>query len=100
MSVPALAVAATGHRVTIMSAIYAMVRTTIVELAAPMRTIDVSLPKGGVGKTFLATHLTWYLAEPAGRRVVFVALDPTSRSSLPPAPPRPVRFAAAPFFTF
>src|SRR3546814_77817 len=94
MSVPALAVAATGHRVTIMSAIYAMVRTTIVELAAPMRTIAVSLLKGGVGKTFLATHLAWYLAEAAGRRVVFVDLDPQGSSSRRLAGERPGGFAA------
>ena len=37
-----------------------------------MKTIVVSLLKGGVGKTFLATHLAWYLAEPPERRVAFV----------------------------
>jgi chromosome partitioning protein len=46
-----------------------------------MRTIVISLLKGGVGKTFLATHLAWYLAEAAGRRVVFVDLDPQGSSS-------------------
>ena len=45
-----------------------------------MRTIAVSLLKGGVGKTFLATHLAWYLDEAAGRRVVFVDLDPQARA--------------------
>jgi len=46
-----------------------------------MRTIVVSLLKGGVGKTFLATHLGWYLAEAPGRRVVFIDLDPQGSSS-------------------
>jgi chromosome partitioning protein len=46
-----------------------------------MKTIVVSLLKGGVGKTFLATHLAWYLAEAPGRRVVFIDLDPQGSSS-------------------
>ena len=59
-----------------------------------MRTIAVSLLKGGVGKTFLATHLAWYLAEAAGRRVVFVDLDPQGSSSRRLAGERPGGFAA------
>lgn len=46
-----------------------------------MKTIVVSLLKGGVGKTFLATHLAWYLAEPPERRVAFVDLDPQGSST-------------------
>lgn len=46
-----------------------------------MKTIVVSLLKGGVGKTFLATHLAWYLAERAGRRVAFLDLDPQGSST-------------------
>ena len=59
-----------------------------------MKTIAVSLLKGGVGKTFLATHLAWYLAEAAGRRVVFVDLDPQGSSSRRLARERPGGFAA------
>ncbi|MFD1960183.1 ParA family protein [Novosphingobium panipatense] len=46
-----------------------------------MKTIVVSLLKGGVGKTFLASHLAWYLAEPPERRVAFVDLDPQGSST-------------------
>ena len=46
-----------------------------------MKTIVISLLKGGVGKTFLATHLAWYLAEQPGRRVAFIDLDPQGSST-------------------
>ena len=59
-----------------------------------MKTIVVSLLKGGVGKTFLATHLAWYLAEAAGRRVVFVDLDPQGSSTRRLAGERQGGFAA------
>ena len=49
--------------------------------AVPMKTIVVSLLKGGVGKTFLATHLAWYLAEQGGNRVAFLDLDPQGSST-------------------
>ena len=46
-----------------------------------MKTIVVSLLKGGVGKTFLATHLAWYLSEQGGNRVAFLDLDPQGSST-------------------
>ncbi|SEJ80685.1 chromosome partitioning protein [Sphingobium sp. AP50] len=46
-----------------------------------MKTIVISLLKGGVGKTFFATHLAWYLAEPEGRRIAFIDLDPQGSST-------------------
>ncbi|RZM18199.1 MAG: ParA family protein, partial [Sphingomonas sp.] len=39
-----------------------------------MRTITLNIEKGGVGKTTLACHLAWYLAE-RGNRVVVLDLD-------------------------
>ncbi len=39
-----------------------------------METIVINNQKGGVGKTTIAVHLAWYLAE-AGRRVVILDLD-------------------------
>ena len=62
--------------------------------AAPMRTIVVSLLKGGVGKTFLATHLAWYLAEQGGNRVAFLDLDPQGSSTRRLAGERTGWFAA------
>jgi chromosome partitioning protein len=59
-----------------------------------MKTIVVSLLKGGVGKTFLATHLAWYLAEPSGRRVAFVDLDPQGSSTRRMSAERQGGFAA------
>ncbi len=38
-----------------------------------MKTIVINNQKGGVGKTTLAVHLAWYLAE-AGRRVLILDL--------------------------
>src|SRR3546814_616713 len=65
-----------------MSAICAMVPTTMNRKGpAPMKTIVVSLLKGGVGKTFLATHLAWYLSEQGGNRVAFLDLDPQGSST-------------------
>ena len=46
-----------------------------------MKTIVISLLKGGVGKTFLATHLAWHLAEQNGNRVAFLDLDPQGSST-------------------
>src|SRR3546814_19218626 len=65
-----------------MSAICAMVPTTMNRKGpAPMKTIVVSLLKGGVGKTFLATHLAWYLSEQGGNRVAFLDLYPQGSST-------------------
>ncbi|WP_251007968.1 ParA family protein [Sphingobium sp. BHU LFT2] len=48
--------------------------------ARPMQTIVINNRKGGVGKTMLATHLTWFLAE-EGARVLFVDLDAQGNGS-------------------
>ena len=40
----------------------------------PMNTIVINNQKGGVGKTTLAVHLAWFMAE-AGRRVLMVDVD-------------------------
>lgn len=45
-----------------------------------MRTLVINNQKGGVGKTMLAVHSAWYLAE-AGARVLFVDLDPQANAS-------------------
>lgn len=39
-----------------------------------MQTIVINNQKGGVGKTMLAVHLAWFLAED-GARLLFVGLD-------------------------
>jgi len=45
-----------------------------------MRTIVINNQKGGVGKTMLAVHLGWFLAE-GGARVLFVDLDGQGNST-------------------
>ncbi|WP_312010377.1 ParA family protein [Bradyrhizobium cenepequi] len=40
----------------------------------PMKTIVINNQKGGVGKTTLAVHLAWFMAE-AGRRVLMIDVD-------------------------
>ncbi len=71
-----------------------MVPTTMNADPSAMRTLVVSLLKGGVGKTFLATHLAWFLAEQAGRRVAFIDLDPQGSSTRRLAIERQGGFAA------
>lgn len=46
----------------------------------PMQTIVINNRKGGVGKTMLATHLAWFLAED-GARVLFIDLDAQGNGS-------------------
>lgn len=46
----------------------------------PMRTLVVNNQKGGVGKTLLACHAAWRLAE-TGARVVAIDLDPQANAS-------------------
>lgn len=45
-----------------------------------MQTIVINNRKGGVGKTMLATHLAWFLAE-GDKRVLFVDLDAQGNGS-------------------
>jgi cellulose biosynthesis protein BcsQ len=40
----------------------------------PMNTIVINNQKGGVGKTTLAVHLAWFMAE-AGHRVLMIDVD-------------------------
>ncbi|MFC3216471.1 ParA family protein [Novosphingobium panipatense] len=46
----------------------------------PMQTIVINNRKGGVGKTMLATHLAWFLAEDDAR-VLFIDLDAQGNGS-------------------
>ncbi len=46
-----------------------------------MKTIVINNQKGGVGKTMLALHLAWFLAEEEGTRVLFVDFDGQANSS-------------------
>lgn len=45
-----------------------------------MKTLVVNNQKGGVGKTMLAVHAAWFLAE-ANARVLFIDLDPQANAS-------------------
>ena len=67
-----------------------------------MRTLVVNNQKGGVGKTMLAVHATWFLAESA--RVLAVDLDPQGNASFSlsgaePVAPSSALFEAAEIFT-
>lgn len=46
-----------------------------------MRTIVINNQKGGVGKTTVAVHLAWFLAEEPEARVLFVDLDAQANAS-------------------
>ena len=39
-----------------------------------MKTIAINVEKGGAGKTMIACHVAWHLAD-AGHRVLFLDLD-------------------------
>ena len=45
-----------------------------------MKTIVINNQKGGVGKTTLAVHLAWFMAE-ADRRVLVIDVDAQSNAS-------------------
>lgn len=46
-----------------------------------MKTLVVNNQKGGVGKTMLACHLAWFLAETPGARIAFFDFDPQANAS-------------------
>ena len=63
-----------------------------------MKTIVVNNQKGGVGKTMLAIHLAWFLAEEAATRILFVDLDPQANASHTLAAERQGGLSSALFF--
>lgn len=62
-----------------------------------MKTLVINNQKGGVGKTMLAVHAAWFLAEDE-RRVLVIDLDPQANASYTLANARPVGGSAELFF--
>lgn len=62
-----------------------------------MKTIVINNQKGGVGKTMLAVHAAWFLAERGGR-VLVIDLDPQGNASYTLSNARPAGTSAELFF--
>ncbi|CAN7640585.1 ParA family protein [Phenylobacterium sp. LjRoot219] len=62
-----------------------------------MKTLVINNQKGGVGKTMLAVHAAWFLAE-SGARVLVIDLDPQANASYTLSNARPGGSSADLFF--